>query len=121
MTLIKKRKARFSSTVANETGKHTLFHPTASLTNYNNQLISLVRSRKSSPESVLKKVLNIVGEMNSQKLRYDLNTYNALLAAYARAKDQTNVTETLRKMEEEGVSPTTDSYNLIMEVYCIAR
>ncbi|KAG0741338.1 hypothetical protein G6F57_008494 [Rhizopus arrhizus] len=108
---------KINSTVANETGKHTLFHPTASLTNYNNQLISLVRSRKSSPESVLKKVLNIVGEMNSQKLRYDLNTYNALLAAYARAKDQTNVTETLRKMEEEGVSPTTDSYNLIMEAF----
>lgn len=72
--------------------------------------------RKGNARNVLSKVLEITNEIKAQNLSYDINTYNALLAAYARAHDKSKIDKTINQMEKEGIKPTTDSYNLILEV-----
>lgn len=72
--------------------------------------------RRNSPESMLEQALKITKEMDAQKLRYDLITYNALLSIYARNGNKTKLEEIMKTMEEQDIKPTIDSYNLIMEV-----
>ncbi|ORE08709.1 hypothetical protein BCV72DRAFT_303517 [Rhizopus microsporus var. microsporus] len=96
-------------------------HPSTSLASFNNKLAKLVRMRKGNARNVLSKVLEITNEIKAQNLSYDLNTYNALLAAYARAHDKSKIDKTINQMEKEGIKPTTDSYNLILEAYANHR
>lgn len=107
-------KVRFNSTASKRIVFHN--HPTTTLAKMNAQLTDLIRSRKYSPKIALEKVMSVVEEMNIRNLRYDLNTYNALLTAYARVKDQKAISETLDRMEKEGIKPTIDTYNYIMKV-----
>ncbi|CAO3689733.1 unnamed protein product [Rhizopus stolonifer] len=102
-----------------EAGRKIVFHnhPTTSLGQFNSKLSGLIRMRRNSPESMLEQALKITKEMDAQKLRYDLITYNALLSIYARNGDKTKLEEIMKTMEEQDIKPTIDSYNLIMEAY----
>ena len=93
----------------------TYNHPTAPLATFNQRLTEKLRYR-SSPKRVLQEVLAITKEIKSKGLRFDLNTYNALLAAYMRARNDNGVLNTLRDMKKNGVKPTLESYNTMLEV-----
>lgn len=110
---------RYSSTTA-EVEKPvkkmvTFMHPTAPLASFNKSLVFHLRTR-GPPKRVLENVLKIVQDIKQQNLRLDLNTYNALLTAYSRAKEQRSMLRTLDEMKENNVEPSVDSYNIILEV-----
>lgn len=90
-------------------------HPTAPLSAFNQRLANQFRHRN-GPKQLLTNVLKIVKEIKEQNLRLDHNTYNAILAAYARNKDRTSVLSTLQEMKENGLEPSIDTYNTVLEV-----
>jgi pentatricopeptide repeat protein len=93
--------------------KHS--HPTAPLSSFNHRLAIQLRN-KNKPKTVLDNVLKIVAEIKEQNLRMDQTTYNAILSAYSRNKDQTSIKRTLKEMKENGLVPSADSYNIALEV-----
>jgi pentatricopeptide repeat protein len=96
--------------------KHS--HPTAPLSSFNHRLALQLRNRN-KPKTVLDNVLKIVAEIKEQNLRLDQTTYNAILSAYSRNKDQASIKKTLKEMKENGLSPSADSYNIALEVRLI--
>lgn len=90
-------------------------HPTAPLSSFSAALTSQIRTR-GPPKRVLENVLKIVQEIERQNLRLDLNSYNALLSAYARAKETRSVMSTFEKMKQNDIEPTQDTYNILLEV-----
>ncbi|KAI7859496.1 hypothetical protein BDC45DRAFT_455898 [Circinella umbellata] len=94
----------------------TYNHPTAPLAAFNQRLAEKLRYR-SSPKRLLQEVLVITDEIKSKKLRFDLNTYNALLVAYMRARNDNGILTTLRDMKENGIKPTLESYNTMLEAF----
>ncbi|KAI9497717.1 hypothetical protein BDB00DRAFT_803770 [Zychaea mexicana] len=96
----------------------TYNHPTAPLATFNKRLAEKLRYR-SSPKRLLKDILAIADEIKSKGLKYDLNTYNALLAAYMRARDSNGVLSTLYDMKENSVQPSLESYNTMLEAFGI--
>lgn len=90
-------------------------HPTAPLSSFNKSIAILLRGR-GAPKRVLENILKVVEEIKKQNLRLDINTYNALLTAYSRSKDQSSVMRTFAQMKESDVKPNVDSYNIILEV-----
>lgn len=93
----------------------TYMHPTAPLSSFNAALSSQLRSR-GSPKRDLENVLKIVEEIKRQNLRLDLNSYNALLTAYCRAKDTRSVMSTFDEMKKDNIEPTQDTFNILLEV-----
>lgn len=90
-------------------------HPTAPLAKFNKDLAFKLGSRGPA-KRVLENILKIVEDIKQQNLRLDLTTYNALLTAYSRAKEQRSMLRVLAEMEENNVEPNSDSYNIILEV-----
>jgi pentatricopeptide repeat protein len=90
-------------------------HPTAPLSSFNKALAIQLRT-SGSPKRVLDNVLKIVQEIKKQNLRMDINTYSALLTAYSRARDLNAMMSLLDEMKENKISPTVDSYNIVLEV-----
>lgn len=93
----------------------TYNHPTAPLASFNQRLAHKLRYR-GNPRKTLEWVLEIIDEIKKQNLKFDLNTYNALLAVYMRVKDHAAILKTLRDMQQDGIKPTLDSYNVVLEV-----
>ncbi|KAI8141759.1 hypothetical protein BJV82DRAFT_670277 [Fennellomyces sp. T-0311] len=96
----------------------TYNHPTAPLATFNKRLSDKLRFR-SSPKRLLEEVLAITDEIKAKGLQFDLNTYNALLAAYMRARNDKGVLSTLREMKENGVQPALESYNTMLEAFAV--
>lgn len=92
-----------------------LNHPTAPLSAFNQRLALQFRHNR-EPKKLLNNVLKIVDEIKQQNLRFDHNTYNAILSAYSRNKDNKSVLKTLDEMKENGCEPTLDNYNTVLEV-----
>lgn len=90
-------------------------HPTAPLSSFNTALSSQLRTR-GAPKRVLENVLKIVEEIKRQNLRLDLNSYNAILTAYSRAREFKSMMRTFDEMKQENIEPTLDTYNIILEV-----
>ncbi|KAI9272817.1 hypothetical protein BDA99DRAFT_533652 [Phascolomyces articulosus] len=119
--LVSRRFNGTDSTLSNTDFASTLItynHPTAPLATFNKRLSEKLRYR-SSPKRVLQEVLAITNEIKSKGLKFDLNTYNALLAAYMRARNDHGVLKTLRDMKKNDVKPTLESYNTMLEAFGI--
>ncbi|KAI9320570.1 hypothetical protein BX666DRAFT_1852096, partial [Dichotomocladium elegans] len=64
----------------------------------------------------LQEILDIVGEIKQQNLKFDLNTYNSLLTAYAQARDISGLLKTFEEMQQStDIKANLDSYNTVME------
>ncbi|KAI7883417.1 hypothetical protein K492DRAFT_205388 [Lichtheimia hyalospora FSU 10163] len=92
----------------------TYNHPTAPLAAFNQRLAMKLRYMTNG-QRLLRQVLAITKEIEAANLKFDLNTYNALLVAYARARDTQGLLKTLKQMQANGVKPALDSYNTLME------
>lgn len=92
----------------------TYNHPTAPLASFNQRLARKLRS-PGSPRRIRDNVLEIVQEIRQRNLKLDVNTYNALLAAHTRVGDAKAILATLNEMEAEGIQPSLDSYNTMLE------
>ncbi|ORZ13218.1 hypothetical protein BCR42DRAFT_331094 [Absidia repens] len=75
--------------------------------------------RKGSIQDALEQVQTITKEIKQQNIKFDAVTYNTLLIAYTRAKQQDNALNTLSDMINEGFKPTIESYNIVLESLAI--
>lgn len=92
----------------------TYNHPTAPLASFNQRLAKRLRT-PGNARRVRDHVLEIVQEIRQRNLKLDLNTYNALLVAHTRVSDAKAILATLNEMEAEGIQPSLDSYNTMLE------
>ncbi|KAI8378035.1 uncharacterized protein BYT42DRAFT_496947 [Radiomyces spectabilis] len=103
-----------SETAASDIITHN--HPTEPLAKYNLKLVAKLRNPQHVKE-VLRQVLRVVEDIKAANLKMDITSYNALLKAYAQAKESSLVLETLKTMKSQGVQPTAQSYAVALEVF----
>ncbi|KAI7897724.1 uncharacterized protein BX663DRAFT_481323 [Cokeromyces recurvatus] len=91
-------------------------HPTSPISSYNLRLNVQLRNRR-NPAKTLKNVLEIVDEIKQLKIKFDHNTYNALMAALSMNKEFQRAEREFKKMLDDGLEPNIDSYNIFLEAY----
>lgn len=67
------------------------------------------------------RVQKVVNEIKQQNLKFDAATYNALLLAYTRSKQQKDAVATLQAMIEDGFKPSVESFNIVLDVSLIVK
>lgn len=90
-------------------------HPTAPLAQFNQKMANALRARR-EPNRVLKEVLQTVAEIKKQNLKFDADTYLAMLTAYARTRNSGQIFNILDQMAADGFEPTVEAYNIVLEV-----
>ncbi|KAI8098679.1 uncharacterized protein BX664DRAFT_381362 [Halteromyces radiatus] len=119
MKLVPRYSTTSTSTTTKPTGSNyanefiRVSHPTTTLSVYNDRLTAALRKR--SHQQGLEQVQAIVQEMKDQNIKFDALTYNSLLLAYTRAKQQDTAMDTLNEMTEKGFKPTVESYNIVLQ------
>ncbi|KAG0173851.1 hypothetical protein DFQ28_002558 [Apophysomyces sp. BC1034] len=93
----------------------TYSHPTAPLASFNQKLAHKLRQRGTHARRILDDVKDIVKDIHSKGLKFDINTYNAVLSAYAKVQDYGVLLKMLQDMERDGLKPSVETYNVIAE------
>ncbi|XP_050232045.1 pentatricopeptide repeat-containing protein At1g10910, chloroplastic [Mercurialis annua] len=67
---------------------------------------------------LLEEAKQLAKEFETQYDKYDLVILNTMLAAYCRAGDIENVMQTMRKMDEVAISPSYNTFHILIKFFC---
>ncbi|KAF7723036.1 hypothetical protein EC973_002412 [Apophysomyces ossiformis] len=113
-------RSNYTSAAAPTTGSEktnfiTFSHPINPLATFNQRLAQKLRQRGGNAKRILDDVKDIVKDIESKGLKFDINTYNGVISAYAKVRDYNALLKTMDKMEKDGIKPSLDTYNIIAE------